>query len=168
MVCTPVKQIHNEPSQWVQSIGSPLQSHFLRDIAEWTTSLYSFWGLECPKITMNQKRIPFSLCFLKCSLYFFSWYSTTLAFFPPQENALCKVFLSTTLCLVIILCIGLKAIWVCSYLFAPHKNTLVQANLGYIAGSVPDHCNKKNTAKEPHKFFIFPVHIKVITLYCSL
>ena len=40
----------------------------------------------------------------------------------------------------------------------------VQAYLGDIVGLVPDHCNKAS-----HKFFGFPVHIKVMfTLYCSL
>ena len=126
----------------------------------------------------------------------------TLAFFPPQESTLCKVFFSNTLCLVVILCIGLNAIWyiffffkhlywsiialqwcvsfcfitkwisytwelICSCLSTPHKNTLVEENLGDIARSVPDRCTKVNTTIESHKFFNFPVHIKVI-LQCTI
>ena len=44
-----------------------------------------------------------------------------------------------------------------------------KANLGDIAGSVPDQCNKVNIAVKSHEFFGFRGHVKVMfTLYYSL
>ena len=40
---------------------------------------------------------------------------------------------------------------------------ILQTHLRDIAGPVPDHCNKMNTAtKKSHKFFGFPVFLKVM------
>ena len=44
-----------------------------------------------------------------------------------------------------------------------------KANLGNIAHSVPDHCNKVYIAIKSHEFSGFPGYIKaMLTLYCSL